>query len=69
MPGLDKVAKSLLVDTSIKSCARYADGGIILADVCPACGEDHSSILLYELDRNIGLICPNTGVEVYAIYG
>ncbi len=75
----DLIAKTILTipdrvrynneEMYITSYACYNDDGImVMAQDCPFCGKPHDDIPFAEDNKAYQIICPNTGVKIYAIY-
>lgn len=73
------LAKTLLVnpdriinindEISLSSEVMYNDKNeIVMHDVCPLCNIKHDAPFQY-VDGMAQIVCPNTGVKIYAIYG
>ena len=73
----DTIAKHLLAGErfGIKIRRGIITGSTIVDELCPVCGQDHNQddsdysfkiVDVCELKHREVMICPNTGVEVYA---
>ncbi len=70
MKNEDRVAKALLLDKPFNVGVRWGpSGSMVLAEPCPLCGTKHINGFAYNEKGIASMICPETGVELYAVYG